>query len=164
MVIKKAFTFIEIVVSLLLLTIIAAISIFTYENFSNSFSKSNAQSRMQAVFSAESQLARTYYQYSAWPGDLTAAASGGYTIINGTVSSPTQVSIGLSSSGYLGLATETANGTCVAGYISPPVGLILANLVYVTLPTTTPCSGGGALSAVPGSTKQSPVIPATIIH
>ena len=117
---RRAFTLIELIVTMIILGIILALlAINVIGPVMASTRAKRAESTLTQVQTVEQLFARDWGTYSAWRADLNGLVSS-LVIRNGSVSrGPTEVSVAVGTSGTLAMAVAVDSSTCVFRRVAP---------------------------------------------
>lgn len=145
----RAFTLVEMIVTLVLVTILIGLSVFGAVTFMKRSHDSDARERLHEVTQVEQSLANTWGSYSEASSDFT-NLSGSTTVTHLASSGASEVSANVGTEGTLGLAIRSASGRCL--YVR--VASLLAGgdaLELEDVPPSAPCRGVEALPDLEGS-------------
>lgn len=165
---RRAFTLLELIVVVIILSILAGLGAITYASTQSQLTNGAAGANLSAVVSAEEQFANDYGTYTPWPADLASLLPRGFQVVTGDATTVEQVSIAVGSDGTLGVATRNGlNSECLIEYVTPmgnvtttsvagPVSTLPSSGVVTasTIPSSVHCSGSTALPS--GDTAITP--------
>lgn len=140
--VRRAFTLIEVTVTVTLLAIMGAVAAHTYSSTVGDRQLAAVEAVLGDVTAAQKQLGADFGTYSTWASDLGTVASEASLLAGGSVSRPGEVSMVVGSLGSLGLAAQTEGGQCVVWRVAP----VAAGGKQVEVDSEGACSGGAALA------------------
>lgn len=146
----RAFTLVEMIVTLVVISILVSLSLFGAVSFMKRSHDSDARERLHEVTQLEQSLANTWGSYSEAASDFS-NLSGSTSVTHLASSGPSVVSTNVGTQGTLGLAVKSASGRCL--YVRVASLLAGGDALDVTsdVPKSAPCRGTEALPAMEGS-------------
>ena len=148
---RRGFTLVEMIVTLTVLAILVALSMFGAQSFLRTGHDSDARARLREVAQAQVSLANQWGMYSEYSGDFAGLA--GSTKVTHLVSSGSDVvSANVGSAGSLGLALRSVSGKCLYMRVEPLVAGGDALDVTAQVPASAPCRGVEALPETESAT------------
>ena len=136
----RAFTIIEMLVTLIVLGILLSMVMFVSRSAIDRSDRAGATAAADRVIQAQQVVSKSYGQYTPYPNDLIAVGSD-IRLLHGPANATNvkDVSFRVSSDGMLGVAAGYKNGRCVYYLVDPLVSG--GNRTEVTKPTNTICNG-----------------------
>ena len=147
---SRAFTLIELAITLLIAGIIAGIAIFAYQSLQRNVAAGEAAALADRVVMVQTLVARDWGTFSPYGNDLKQV--GGDVIFvehPGASTKKDEVSIAVSNRGYLGIAIMGGDDQCHRYYVDSVLGRGVKTEV-TGLPTSARCTG--AISLPSGQT------------
>lgn len=141
----RGFTLVEIIITLAVLGVLAALGIFGATSFLKTGYDTDARSRLMQVAQLEQSLANTWGTYSQYPQDFT-QVSDDTTVTEQTSQQAQQVSASVGSLGDVGLAVRSRSGRCLYLLLAPLTAGADTRDVTAAVPTSAPCHGREALA------------------
>ena len=147
----RAFTLIEISVTLILVGVLMGLAVVGYQTLQNKASDTNASNNSDRVILAEQSLFSDWGTFSPYAADVSRVGSDVTVVENITPSeAPETVSISVSDKGTLGVAVMSKTGVCQRVAVRAPTAASSTDPSPVTRPDSAPCTG--AESFPPGET------------
>lgn len=146
---RRAFTLVEVTVTIALVGILAGIAANTYSNVMSDRQVSAVETVLGDVTAAQKQLASDFGTYTTWAADLGMAAASAELLAGGEAG-PGEVSMVVGSKGTLGLAGQTPDGRCVTWRVEP----LAAGGKQTPVEDSPTCSGAGALPSGESAADQ----------
>lgn len=139
----RAYTMLEIIISVFVVSILAGIVAVAGTRVSETIADRDARTRVDRIVVAQRGWASRNLAWAEDAGDLVAGR--GITVTRGVSTGPDVVSFSEEEGVRLGVAVLSSTGECQAKFVGDPV--TSREEAWVVLPAGYPCSGQSAIAA-----------------